>query len=217
MLRMLFGTGEKEFQAAKKIWKGISAVVMKPIANEDDKKAYLAIQKPFIEVMLLLKAAYTKNHSEATRCYAGLSFMRVMQKAPLYKADPSFENTRDFFMEQRKNLQMVRALLDGRVVDDFSRFIIYGSLLFDVEAHARQIITDLEKQKTPGFFMTTAIIISKELNYDMARIKQAFSEIDKRPDNDAIILYMMQSEELLNRLKSCTLDDAKKIYKQYHL
>lgn len=218
MLRKLFGrdNGETEFQAAKAIWKTISTVVVQPLKTEVEKKAYLAIQKPLIEVMQLLNKASQKNHHEATRCYAGLSALCFFRKEELFVNEKSFESWKNYWLENKKNLLGIAKLLNKpQFADDgFSQNVIFGCLVWNEDL----VMSQLNKaQHIPVIlFSAFAMIKAKELDYNLQNIEKAFSTAKSQwsQEPDALYLFMMQSENMLETLKRFTLDDAKRLLQQ---
>jgi len=218
MLRKLFGrdNGETEFQAAKAIWETISTVVIQPFKTEADKKAYLAIQKPLIDVMRLLHKASQKNHHEATRCYAGLSAIRLVRKGELFINEKSFESWKNYWLENKKNLLGIAELLNRPqfAEDGFAQNVIFGCLFWNGDL----VLSQLNKtQHIPSIlFSAFAMIKAKELDYNLRNVETAFSNAKSQwpKEPDTLYLFMMQSEKMLEMLKSFTLKDAKWLLRQ---
>lgn len=208
--------GQIEFKAAEKLWENIKDVFASSLKTEEEKKAYLSIGPIIQEILKLLHTALKKNHYEATRCYSGLLLLHLMKTMKvLNKKIPTFNVLQQYYFTNQICFDRILRILDQPLFknDLFSLHVLFDAMLFDRETCCQKMLENWHKlPEINPLFLAYAIIKSREFNYSVATAEQAFADakkIMKHPDWQ--YLFLLQSERLLEKLKSHTLAEAKEL------
>lgn len=227
-----FGFGadpEAQFQLALYKWKSISEAVLVEVPLDDKEyQAYLNVQPHVEEILSWLLKAAEKNHHEAIRCYALLAFDYLQFQFYLnHKRLPATPSElQELFFNNQKVVQTLKNLIDKPIFqnDELIQTILFPCFLAGTISDIQRCFEMIVQARTGLFQLLLAYMIvkAKTFNYSIPLIKQALKEAVnfERVEGfkfEETYLYLLQFREILDKLKSYTLDDAKKLLESIKL